>query len=101
MSCLQNDRAADRPGHRYQLRYAAGVYWLVNIEQPGGSYISPVPLNEGGAKIWSMLENGTSMTDICEQLSGEYDIPPEQAREDVRDFITQLHSKRIDFGGLE
>lgn len=101
MSCLQNDRAADRPGRRYQLRYAAGIYWLVDTEQPGDTYTPPVLLNEGGAKLWSMLENGTSLTEICEQFSREYDIPPEQAGEDVRDFITQLRSKRIDLGGLE
>lgn len=97
-ACNRND---GQTGHRYQLRYAAGLYWLLDMEQSGAPYISPVPLNEGGAKIWSLIESGTSKAEICEQLSGMYEIPLDQAQKDVHDFIEQLRSKHIDFGGFE
>lgn len=88
-------------GRRYRLRHAAGLYWLVDIEQSGVPYISPVPLNECGAKIWELIESGTSTAGICEQLSGMYDIPLDQARRDVNDFFDQLRSRHVDLEGLE
>ena len=35
----------------YQLRYAAGIYWLLDMSQPGYPYRKPLPLNEMGAAI--------------------------------------------------
>lgn len=87
-------------GRKYQLRYAAGLYWLIDMEQSGGSYISPLPLNEVGSKIWELIDGGLSILEICEQLSGTYAIPLAQAQKDVRDFLDQLRSKRIDLEGL-
>ena len=96
-ACNKNDGLTGR----YQLRRAAGLYWLIDMEQSGTSYTSPVPLNEGGAKIWRMIESGTPVANICERLSEEYGIPLEQAREDVRDFIEQIQTKHVDVGGLK
>ena len=39
-----------------QLRKAAGIYWLLHMDQAGPAYKHPVPLNESGARIWQMLE---------------------------------------------
>lgn len=86
-------------GRRYQLRHAAGLYWLLDMEQSGPSYISPLPLNEGGAQIWQMLISGMSEDEVCKQLCEEYGVSPEQMREDVRDFIVQLKTKKFDLGG--
>lgn len=104
MPDLQDNLSAgggERPRRRYQLRYAAGLYWLIDMEQSGADYISPVPLNEVGARIWGMFESGMSEQQVSEQLCCEYDISAEQAREDVRDFVSQLKSQKVDFGGLE
>ena len=84
---------------RYQLRHAAGLYWLIDMEQPGGTYISPVPLNDTGARLWRMLESGASPAEICRRLCAEYEIPVEQARGDVRDFIELLQTMHVDLGG--
>lgn len=93
------DRGGDN--RRYQLRYAAGLYWLIDMEQPEAAYISPVPLNEGGAEIWRMIESGATLAEICDRFGDMYGIPPEEAKIDVEDFIEQLRRKRIDLGGLE
>ena len=87
-----------RPG-RYQLRHAAGLYWLIDMEPPGGAYVSPVPLNESGAKLWRMFESGASREEICKQLCAEYEIDLEQARSDVCDFMEQLQAIHVDLGG--
>ena len=85
---------------RYQLRNAAGLYWLIDMKQSGASYVSPLPLNEGGAQIWQMLASGMSEDAVCEQLCRKYEISSEQAHEDVRDFIAQIQAKKFDFGGV-
>ena len=96
-----NIRAGDKSGGRYQLRYAAGLYWLIDMIQSGGTYVSPVPLNECGAQIWKMFESGMPESEICRYLCDEYQISYEQAESDVRDFIAQLSAQRIVFGGTE
>ena len=94
-------RRDGRTGGRYQLRHAAGLYWLIDMEQPGGSYTSPVPLNEIGAMLWRTIDSGASFEELCAQLCAEYEIPMEQARSDARSFIEQLQTLRVDLGGLK
>ena len=86
---------------RYQLRHAAGLYWLIDMEQPDKAYHSPVPLNEGGAALWRMIDGGASIDEICQNLCAESGISMEQARTDATDFIQQLKNLHVDLGGLE
>ena len=90
----------DKNKCRYQLRHAAGLYWLLDMEQSGTSYVSPLPLNEGGAYIWQMLVSGMSEDAVCGQLCEKYGVPPEEAQRDVHDFIVQLQDKKFGFGGV-
>lgn len=101
---LQGGGACDKGGkaeQKYQLRYAAGLYWLLDMRQSGDSYIHPVPLNECGAQLWRMLARGMSEAEMCRWLGEAYDLPPEQAQRDVRDFIAQLEKQKVDVGGAE
>ena len=41
-----------KQSERYQIRQAAGMYWLLDMEQPGIPYRQPVLLNETGAAFW-------------------------------------------------
>ena len=95
------DGVRDPISRRYQLRRAAGLYWLIDMEQPGPAYIAPVPLNEEGAKLWEQIALGASLEDICTLFCKEYEIPLAQAQEDVNDFIEQLQAKGVDFGGFQ
>ena len=87
-------------GRKFQLRHAAGLYWLLDMEQSDASYISPLPLNEGGAQILQMLAGGMSEDEVSGQLCEKYGIPPEEAQKDVHDFVMQLKAKKFDFGGI-
>ena len=89
----------DQRAGRYQLRHAAGLYWLIDMEQSGGAYISPVPLNDVGAKLWRMFAGGASRSEICRRLCEEYEVSMEQARRDVDDFMEQLQTRHVDLGG--
>ena len=86
---------------RYQLRHAAGLYWLIDMEQPDKAYHSPIPLNEGGAKLWRLIDGGSSLDEICQSLCVESGISLEQARADATDFIQQLKNLHVDLGGLK
>ena len=98
---MSNTYHSDSPQRvgRYQLRHAAGLYWLIDMEQSGGSYNSPVPLNDVGAKLWRMFEGGASRSEICRRLCAEYEISMEQAERDVGDFMEQLRAMHVDLGG--
>jgi len=75
---------------RYQLRYAAGLYWLLDMEQPGVPYKKPLPLNETGAGIWKKIESGMGMNEIAEDMSRHYDVPFADMRQDIECFFKQL-----------
>ncbi|MCH5342937.1 MAG: PqqD family protein [Acetatifactor sp.] len=75
---------------RYQLRYAAGMYWLLDIEQEGVPYKRPLSMNEVGARIWEMTEKGFTREQIVESLCGEYQAERELVESDVERFLAQL-----------
>lgn len=75
---------------RYQLRYAAGLYWLLDMEQEGVPYKKPLTINSVGAYIWQLLVNGGKQEDIAEKLSEEYQVDREEALRDISCFLKQL-----------
>lgn len=75
---------------RYQLRYAAGLYWLLFMEQTGDTYHKPLALNEAGAGIVRGLMGGMKKDELIRQLCGEYGISREEAARDMETFEKQL-----------
>lgn len=43
-----------------------------------------------GTRIWQLLEKETSLKDLCEQLTKEFDVQPEQCMEDITPFLNEL-----------
>ncbi len=80
---------------RYRLRHAAGIYWLMDVEQPGIPYVKPVPMNEMGADIWRLHGQGLTAEEIAVQLSTAYQVPAAQAREDALTFLEQLKAQGV------
>ena len=76
--------------HQYRLRHAAGVYWLLDVAQPGFPYRWPLQMNEVGADIWKLLEAGCAKEDLVQKLLLEYDVDPCVLREDVEAFLQML-----------
>lgn len=79
----------------YQLRYAAGLYWLLDMEQQGEEYRRPLPLNEVGAEIWKCLGKGMSVKEIADVLNRTYGVETKEAVSDVQQFCGQLASEGI------
>ena len=77
--------------NRYQLRCAAGKYWLLDMEQDGETYRSPLMLNESGAYIFRQY-----MADkIAEELATMYGGTADDMRTDVMQFIRQMELQGI------
>lgn len=85
----------DRRQKRYQLRKAAGKYWLLDMEQTLDAYKQPIPFNEVGARIWELLSENYSIEGIVEILSKEYEATKAEIQPDVEDFLDQLKQKGI------
>jgi len=80
----------ERIKSRYQLRYAAGGYWLLDMEQDGAMYRPPLSVNGVGADIWKGLLEGWNFEQIIKELSLEYGVSKEEIGPDVQQFYEQL-----------
>ena len=60
-------------------------------------------LNPVGGKIFSMLDGTHTEDDIVRGVMEEFEVGEEQARQDLRDFVSQLRSKGmvVTTGGAE
>ncbi len=81
---------------RYQLRYAAGRYWLLDMNQQRNVYKRPMSMNAMGARIWEMLQKGLSDSEIAANLSLEYDADEKEILQDVLEFRQQLAGFGVD-----
>lgn len=74
----------------YQLREAAGAFWLLHMTQPGMPFEKPMMLNECGALIWKNYAEGASEKEIAHLLQETYGISEETASQDTRAFLREL-----------
>jgi hypothetical protein len=65
---------------------------LVPIRNKVGDLQNIYVLNEVGARIWELLDGNREIEKISNIISSEYDIMPEEAERDIRDFIEDLGS---------
>ena len=84
-----------RGKERYQLRHAAGKFWLIDMEQEMGKYRAPVAMNETGAMILQSFWKTGKEEDTAKALSETYEIDLEEALVDVREFLQQLKAQGI------
>lgn len=82
----------------YQLRRAAGKYWLLYMEQKGIPYERPLQLNDVGAEMWNLLKDGTTTEQMIEYLAKNYDVEKAEIRADVTAFLHQLEEYGISIG---
>lgn len=81
--------------NKYQVRYAGGNYWLLDMEQNGLNYKIPPALNETGIYIYRKLCEGQSAAIIAQNLHEDFDIEVDEALEDVKFFIDDMIKKGI------
>ena len=59
----------------------------VLLDLEGESYFG---LNEVGTRIWQLLQGDSSVGEMLETLSGEYDVGDEQLATDVEELLNKL-----------
>ena len=74
----------------YQLRKAAGTFWLLHMTQSGMPFEKPMMLNDCGARIWENYAAGASQEEIVHLLQETYGISEEMASEDTKAFLREL-----------
>ena len=65
---------------------------LVLLDVSGGLVLSS---NTVGARIWALLEQRHTRTDIARLLAGEYAIPVDRAQRDVAAFVAALIARGL------
>ncbi len=96
MRGFEEKKIVENTKKRYQLRYAAGEYWLLDMEQEKNIYKKPLKLNALGADIFKMRESGVSVAAIIKKLCEEYQEDESILEEDVYAFLRQLKAYGID-----
>ena len=78
----------------YVLKEIAGNNIVVEV---GGkvNFNGMITLNDTGAFLWKMLENGSEKEALTTALLDEYDVSPEKANEDVALFIQKLEDAGV------
>ncbi len=82
---------------RYQLRFAAGEYWILDMVQEGVPYMKPLSVNEVGAAIWKMMERGMGQEEIADSLCLEYQVERKIVLEDMGNFQKMLQEFGVPF----
>ena len=76
-------------------RQVAGDTILVPVGQAVYDSNGLFVLNELGAFIWEILPNMETEDEICEAILAEYDVSPEEATRDVKEFLQKLSELHI------
>lgn len=75
---------------KFVKREVLGDIILVPVGQAALEFSGMITVNEAGLFIWNLLEQGKSEDEIVTALTEEYEVEPETAREDYRDFLKTL-----------
>ncbi len=71
---------------------------VVMMDVESGSYYG---LEEPASRIWDLLAEPKSVSDLVVALQSEYDITPEQCQHEVISFVEELKKRKVvDFSDI-
>lgn len=74
----------------YVLRQVAGAWVVLPLGEAAVNFSGMLKLNDSGAMLWRILEQGGDKTALVKALTGEYNVSYAQAEADVEEFLTTL-----------
>jgi hypothetical protein len=74
------------------VRASVSADGLVLLDLQGGLVMASNPV---GARIWQLIEQRQTASEIARQLAGEYGIPLERAHHDVTAFVAALGARGL------
>lgn len=72
------------------LRQVAGNYIVIAVGEEAVDFNGMINVNETGAFLWKMLEDGADEAELVSALVREYDIDADTAGDDVAQFVAKL-----------
>lgn len=79
----------------YILRQVMDIYVVIGIGSEAYVPNQIMSLNETGAFLWGLLEQGTEKQDLVDRMVQEYDVDTQTAEKDVEKFLAQLREKAL------
>lgn len=79
----------------FMLREVAGSYVVVAVGKRSEQFNGMVNLNETGAFLWKLVEQGASRDELLNSLLETYEVEREKAEQDVDKFISVLQQNNF------
>lgn len=74
----------------YVLRQLAGTWVVLPLGSASVNFNGMLKLNDSGAMLWKVLEQGGGKDALVDALTGEYNVSRQQAEADVEEFLNKL-----------
>ena len=75
----------------FVLRSVAGSNIVVPVGRAALDFNGMITLNDSGAFLWKVLENGADIDAMVTSLLAEYDVDSETARKCSKEFVAKLN----------
>ena len=79
----------------YLLREVAGNYIVVAVGEAVKEFNGVINLNETGAFLWKILQEGATEEQLLNALLEEYEVEKELAEKDVKAFVAKLTEAKL------
>ena len=79
----------------FLLKEVAGTFVIVPVGENLIDFSAMITVNETGSFLWQHLKNETTVEELAEKLTKEYDIDFETAKADTQDFVNILKENKI------
>lgn len=77
------------------LRQVLDIYAVIGVGSEAYMPNRIMSVNETGAFLWRMLENGAEKQELIDALLREYETDPQTAEKDVDAFLNELMDKKL------
>ena len=79
----------------FLLKEVAGNNIIVPIGDNLVDFSAMITINETGAFLWKLLQNGAEIDELVTAMTGEFEVDENTAKEDINDFVNVLKEKGI------
>ena len=77
------------------LREVADSFIVVAVGEAVKTFNGIVNLNETGAFLWKILEQGATKEELLKKLTEEYDVDDATAKKDIDAFVAKLEEAKL------
>ena len=74
----------------FVLRNVTDTWMVLPLAEETVNFSDMLTLNESGAMLWGVLEQGCEREALIDALMAEYEVSAEVAAADVEDFLNKL-----------